>query len=70
MWQVRKKAAGTEAEAPRSVRCYVLTVSDTRTVQNDTSGLAIRDLLVTGGHHVAGYGPSRPHPHRQPAQRR
>jgi molybdenum cofactor biosynthesis protein B len=33
----------------------VLTVSDTRTPQNDTSGLAIRDLLVTAGHHVAGW---------------
>jgi molybdenum cofactor biosynthesis protein B len=51
-----------KAEAPRSVRCYVLTVSDTRTVQNDTSGLAIRDLLVTGGHHVAGYGIVRDDP--------
>src|ERR687895_236158 len=45
-----------KAEAPRNVRCYVLTVSDTRTVQSDTSGLAIRDLLVSAGHHVAGYG--------------
>ncbi len=44
------------------MRCYVLTVSDTRTVQNDTSGLAIRDLLVTGGHHVAGYGIVRDEP--------
>ena len=51
-----------KAEAPRSVRCYVLTVSDTRTVQNDTSGLAIRDLLVTGGHHVAGNGIVRDDP--------
>lgn len=42
------------AEAPPTVRCFVLTVSDTRTAQNDTSGLAIRDLLVTAGHHVAG----------------
>jgi molybdenum cofactor biosynthesis protein B len=42
------------AEAPAAVRCFVLTVSDTRTVQNDTSGLAIRDLLVTAGHQVAG----------------
>ena len=42
------------AEAPPTVRCFVLTVSDTRTVQNDTSGLAIRDLLVTAGHQVAG----------------
>jgi molybdenum cofactor biosynthesis protein B len=43
------------AEAPRAVRCFVLTVSDTRTPQNDTSGLAIRDLLVTSGHQVAGW---------------
>jgi molybdenum cofactor biosynthesis protein B len=51
-----------KAEAPRTVRCYVLTVSDTRTVQNDTSGLAIRDLLVSAGHHVAGYGIVRDEP--------
>ena len=44
-----------KAEAPRAARCFVLTVSDTRTPQNDTSGLAIRDLLVTAGHHVAGW---------------
>jgi molybdenum cofactor biosynthesis protein B len=47
-------ASEHKAEAPRAVRCFVLTVSDTRTVQNDTSGLAIRDLLVTAGHQVAG----------------
>jgi len=44
-----------KAEAPRAARCFVLTVSDTRTPQNDTSGLAIRDLLVTAGHQVAGW---------------
>ena len=54
--------AAHKAEAPPSVRCYVLTVSDTRTVQNDTSGLAIRDLLVTAGHHVTGYGIVRDDP--------
>lgn len=48
-------AAEHKAEAPRAVRCYVLTVSDTRNAQNDTSGLAIRDLLVTAGHQVAGW---------------
>ena len=36
-------------------RCFVLTVSDTRTPQNDTSGLAIRDLLVSAGHQVIGW---------------
>jgi molybdopterin adenylyltransferase len=44
-----------KAQAPRSVECFVLTVSDTRTPQSDTSGLAIRDLLVTAGHHVVGF---------------
>ncbi len=44
-----------KADAPRTVRCFVVTVSDTRTAQNDTSGLAIRDLLVTAGHQVAGW---------------
>jgi molybdopterin adenylyltransferase len=43
-----------KARAPRSVRCYVVTVSDTRTEATDTSGRAIADLLVAAGHHVAG----------------
>jgi molybdenum cofactor biosynthesis protein B len=41
------------AAAPRSVCCYVLTVSDTRTEENDTSGRAIADLLSAAGHTVA-----------------
>jgi molybdenum cofactor biosynthesis protein B len=41
------------AEAPKSVRCYVLTVSDTRTEENDTSGRAIAELLSAAGHTVA-----------------
>ncbi len=40
--------------APRSVRCFVLTVSDTRTEETDTSGRAIADLLTAAGHEVAG----------------
>ena len=40
--------------APASVRCFVLTVSDTRTPDTDTSGRAIRDLLAANGHHVTG----------------
>jgi molybdenum cofactor biosynthesis protein B len=43
-----------KAAAPSSGRCFVITVSDTRTPQNDTSGLAIRDLLVGAGHQVVG----------------
>ena len=42
-----------KAEAPGSVRCYVLTVSDTRTDENDTSGRAIASLLSSAGHTVA-----------------
>ena len=32
-------------QAPKTVGCAVLTVSDTRTTETDTSGQAIRDLL-------------------------
>ena len=41
--------------APKSVSCYVLTVSDTRTPETDTSGRAIRDLLEGAGHVVTGH---------------
>jgi len=40
--------------APRSVRCFVLTVSDTRTAATDTSGDAIAALLAAAGHLVVG----------------
>ncbi len=40
------------AAAPVSVRCAVLTISDTRTVDTDTSGRAIADLLAGAGHVV------------------
>ena len=43
-----------KAEAPASVSCYVLTVSDTRTPGTDTSGRAIRELLQGAGHQVTG----------------
>jgi molybdopterin adenylyltransferase len=43
-----------KAAAPVSVRCFVLTVSDTRTDQTDTSGRAIVDLLTQAGHVVLG----------------
>ena len=41
-------------EAPRSVRCFVVTVSDTRTDATDSSGQAIVELLERAGHHIAG----------------
>ena len=40
--------------APRSVRCFVITVSDTRTTNTDTSGRAIVGLLSDAGHQVVG----------------
>ena len=43
-----------KALGPRAVRCFVLTVSDTRTEATDTGGRAIADLLTTAGHEVAG----------------
>ncbi len=41
------------AEAPASVRCAVITVSDTRTMATDRSGQAIVALLEQAGHAVA-----------------
>jgi molybdopterin adenylyltransferase len=43
------------AHAPRTVRVFVLTVSDTRTAATDTSGQAARDLCAAAGHEVVGY---------------
>ncbi len=47
-------APAHRAEAPASVRCFILTVSDTRTATTDKSGDAIAELLVAAGHTVAG----------------
>ena len=44
-----------KAYAPVSVACFVLTVSDTRTEDNDTGGQAIRQLLESSGHTVTGH---------------
>ena len=43
------------AAAPESVRCAVLTVSDTRTPDTDASGNLIRETLGLAGHKVAAY---------------
>jgi molybdenum cofactor biosynthesis protein B len=42
------------ARSPASVPCYVLTISDTRTLETETSGRTIADLLVAAGHSVVG----------------
>ncbi len=51
-----------KSHAPASVACYVLTVSDTRTPDNDTGGRAIRELLEQAGHTVAGHAIVRDEP--------
>jgi molybdenum cofactor biosynthesis protein B len=45
-----------KSQAPASVACFVLTVSDSRTPETDTGGLAIRQLLEQAGHQVTGHG--------------
>lgn len=42
-------------EAPASVSCLVVTVSDTRTTDTDKSGALIAQLLSENGHTVAGH---------------
>ena len=42
-----------KAQAPARIACFVLTVSDTRTTDTDTSGRAIRELLEAAGHTVS-----------------
>jgi molybdenum cofactor biosynthesis protein B len=41
-------------DAPASVRCFVLTISDTRTETTDASGSAIVELLTGAGHVISG----------------
>jgi molybdenum cofactor biosynthesis protein B len=40
-------------QSPKSVRCAVVTVSDTRTLETDRGGKLVADLLTAGGHEVA-----------------
>jgi molybdopterin adenylyltransferase len=39
--------------APNAIRCAVITVSDTRTLENDTGGQLVVDMLNQAGHVVA-----------------
>jgi molybdenum cofactor biosynthesis protein B len=41
------------SEAPKSVRCAVVTVSDTRTLENDRGGQMLVEGLAAAGHTVA-----------------
>jgi molybdenum cofactor biosynthesis protein B len=43
-----------KAASPSSVQCFIVTVSDTRTLEDDVSGRTIADLLTAAGHLVTG----------------
>src|SRR3989304_5478918 len=42
-------------KAKKSVKCFIITVSDTRTPENDESGKAISDMLKKKGNEIVGY---------------
>ena len=50
--------------APGHVRVFVLTVSDTRTEINDSSGATIVDAVKAAGHHVTGKAIEKDEPAR------
>jgi molybdenum cofactor biosynthesis protein B len=39
-------------DSPKTVRCAVVTISDTRTLETDRGGLLIVELLSAGGHEI------------------
>jgi molybdenum cofactor biosynthesis protein B len=47
--------ADHKKHAPRSVRVFVVTISDSRTEESDTSGRAAQKAIEAAGHQVAGY---------------
>jgi molybdopterin adenylyltransferase len=44
-----------KVDAPKSIGCMVITCSDTRTVDTDTSGYRIMHMLKDAGHEVVAY---------------
>jgi molybdopterin adenylyltransferase len=52
-----------KARAPQTTRCCVLTISDTRTMEDDASGRTIAVLLADHGHVVSGREILRDEPH-------
>ncbi len=41
-------------EAPKIVRCKIITVSDTRDMETDKSGQLMKELIEAAGHEIAG----------------
>src|SRR5262249_44028853 len=50
------------ATAPQSIGCFVLTISDSKTPEPDTSGILIRELLSGAGHTLVGHAIVRDEP--------
>jgi len=50
------------ASSPASVRCFALTISDSRTAESDTSGHAIAEMLGGAGHELVGHSIVRDEP--------
>src|SRR4030066_57139 len=42
-------------KAEKSVKCFIITVSDSRTPDTDESGKVISDVLKNNGHYITGY---------------
>jgi molybdopterin adenylyltransferase len=53
---------------PRSVHCAVLTISDTRTPDTDTSGQLMQAMLAVAGHRVSHYQLVKDEPERIAAE--
>ncbi|MBI2467594.1 MAG: MogA/MoaB family molybdenum cofactor biosynthesis protein [Candidatus Rokubacteria bacterium] len=60
--EARSSVAEHKAHAPRAVRCFVCTISDSKTPETDTSGQLLRELLQGAGHEVVGYRVVRDEP--------
>jgi molybdenum cofactor biosynthesis protein B len=52
--EARSPVSEHKAHAPRSVRCVVCTISDSKTPETDTSGQVLRELLAAAGHEIVG----------------
>ncbi|MEK6606751.1 MAG: molybdenum cofactor biosynthesis protein B [Myxococcota bacterium] len=50
------------ARAPKALRCFVLTVSDSRTEETDDAGRLCQGALTAAGHAIAGYRVVRDEP--------
>lgn len=60
--EARSPVSEHKAHAPRVVRCFVCTISDSKTPETDTSGQLLRELLQGAGHDVVGYRVVRDEP--------